>query len=635
MLTTALDYILVLAAVIVMLAGFARRPARVRQVVEESRRPADFGYFLSYILGHGRIVGGRPLAGIAHLAVFWGVGLPLVVIAFAQFPLVLPAGIAGLLSLVMDVLGLVVLAAGVYFLIRRLTSAPDLGAPRRVVVPLLLLLVIVLSGFVVEGARLRLTAAGYAWQSPVGWCCSSVLPASPLLMQAALRFHFFAVLLFVVLLPFTFMRHLLAASLNVLYRDRGHRGALTPAAGVVTENALLAGDRLFDAGQLLELDACVACGRCAENCPAALAGKVLNPRRVVQNLARCLEAAPVPAGGNIDASRLADAVSAEEMWACTGCMACVEHCPVLVRPLVKVIGLRRHEVQMHGRMPAEAVPMIRNLEIYGDVDGRGCAHRGDWAHGLDVPHLSERDVDAEMLLWVGCQGAFHPRYREVLRELVKILRAGGVRFGILGTEERCCGDAARRLGDENLFLSLARENMDVFNKYGVRRIVAVCPHGYNTLKNEYRELGADFEVWHAVECIADLIRNRRVTLRYPLEKSLAIHDPCYLGRVNGIYEPLRTVVRAVPGVRLTELPRNRERALCCGGGAGRMWLHEKPGQSINQLRAREIRECGVEAVGAACPFCLTMLEDGIGSLELESPPRVLDIVEIVAASMAD
>ena len=219
--------------------------------------------------------------------------------------------------------------------------------------------------------------------------------------------------------------------------------------------------------------------------------------------------------------------------------------------------------------------------------------------------------------------------------MVKIFKSGGIRFGILGKEELCCGDAARRLGDEEVFLDLAMKNIASFEKYHVKKIVTLCPHGFNTLKNEYKSLGGDFEVMHAIEFVLGLIKEKKISTRYPVAKRMTIHDPCYLGRVNHIYEPLRKVVRSVPGLDTKELRRNRENAFCCGGGGGRMWLHENIGENINNLRAEEIRESGVELVGTACPFCLTMLEDGIKSLEMEKQPKVMDLIEIVASSLEE
>jgi Fe-S oxidoreductase len=299
----------------------------------------------------------------------------------------------------------------------------------------------------------------------------------------------------------------------------------------------------------------------------------------------------------------------------------------------KIIGMRRSQVLTKGALPVEARPMIRNLEIYGDPQGSGTAYRGDWVFNRDAPLVSNARSAGEVLLWVGCSGAFHPDYQEVARAMAKILKAAQVSFGILGPQELCCGDPARRMGDEALFVDLARRNVSVLNHHHITRILALCPHCFNTLKNEYPRLGGHFEVVHAVEFILSLLEQRKIVLKYALSGKAAIQDPCYLGRVNKVYEPLRTIVQAFPGLECTELRRSREKGFCCGGGGGRMWLHENLGIRINQLRAQEISDAGVERVVTACPYCLTMLQDGVNSLGVERPPKVSDIVSMVASSI--
>jgi len=463
-------------------------------------------------------------------------------------------------------------------------------------------------------------------------------------MQFMIRIHFFLVLFFIAILPFTFMRHVAAGPLNVYYRKKGSRGQMKPAS---LEKGDIGAGRVSDFTwkQLLDAESCVACGRCDESCPASISGKPLSPRKVMRDIFTQMEDVSRRGTNPVQGSfpLLEDAITSDEIWACTTCMACVEQCPVFIEPTDKILDMRRYQVLGKGLMPTEARSMVRDLEIFADVNGKGLAHRGDWALNLGVPHISDKGLNPEILLWVGCSGAFHPRYQEATRAMVKILKAAKVRFGILGNEERCCGDAARRLGNEPLFLDLATKNMAVFRKYQIKKIVTLCPHGFNTLKNEYPALAdplssesrTDFEVIHAVEFVLQLIEQEKISLKYPVDKKMAIHDPCYLGRVNQIYEPLRAVCTSVPGVDLIELERNRENAFCCGGGGGRMWLHENLGENINALRAREIGKSGAQLVGVACPFCLTMLEDGISGLQMEAPPKVKDIIEIVAASLRE
>ena len=614
---TSLDALLFAVAVLALGKGLARRSSLWFAGRKEIRK-GSLSTLVGYLLGSGKILK-RPLQGSAHVFVFWGVVLPGLVVLVSQFRPRLPGTISNLLSLFLDLLGLAMLCALAFILVRRRTKREEAG-PKGTAVPALTLLGIVVTGFLAEGARLSVLGAGFSWQSPVGSVFSSVVPASPLLMQLMIRLHFFAVLFLMASLPFTFLRHLAAGSLNVYYKRRDPPGQLRSLS---VRGDVPGAERVNDFSwkQLLDADACVSCGRCEENCPAAIAQMPLSPRKVIQSIQDRMQAPLSP---------LEQSVSNDEIWSCTTCMACVEHCPVFVEPLDKIMDMRRYRVMGEGALPSEAKAVVRNLLLYKDVYGKGIAHRTDWAFNRGVPLLSE---ETEILLWVGCSGAFHPRYQETARAMVKILKAGGVRFGILGKEESCCGDPARRLGEESLFLETAEENIRRIKRHGFEKIVALCPHCYNTLKNEYPSVGGSFPVVHATEYVADLIRLNKIALKYSLPARLALHDPCYLGRGNGIYKPLREIGKAIPGVTLLELPRNRERGFCCGGGGGRMWLHEKPGKRINLLRAEEVVQSGAEVLGTACPYCLTMLEDGIKNLEAGKAPKVMDLVEIVASSI--
>ena len=632
---TAFDLLLIAIAIIIMATGFRKRWTAV-QLGRPERLARDPLGLIKYLFGHDKIMQNRK-AGWAHLLVFFGFFIPLVVIILSQFDFVMPVPVARLLSLLTELLGLAMLVGLVYFLLRRFGVAEP-RAPKRTIFPVMVLLFIIVTGFLAEGTRLAIVPAGFSWSSPVGWLISLTLPNSPLLMQVLIRLHFFALLVFVAALPFTFMRHLVASSQNVYYKRRGMRGAAMP----VSLEANSIGARTikdFTWKQLLESEACVSCGRCDDNCPASLADKPLSPRKVMQDILSQMERANRNGSKpqNEGIPLLEKAITGDEIWSCTSCMACVTHCPVFIEPLDKIIDMRRYQVMGEARLPAEARPMIRDLEIYGDVQGKGVAHRADWAMNREVPQLfqppAQTDSDVEMLLWVGCSGAFHPRNQETSRAMVKILKAAGIRFAILGKEELCCGDPARRLGDEILFQKLARANIDHFNRHQVKKIVTMCPHCLNTLKNEYPELGCKLEVVHATELVMDLIRENRIALKYPVADKMAIHDACYLGRYNQVYQPPRDICRAVPGTQLKETGRNRDSGFCCGGGGGRMWLHENIGQKINVVRAEEMAKTGIDLIGTACPYCLVMLDDGVKSLELEKTPKVADVIDIVAASL--
>jgi len=614
-----------------MLAGMEKRRA-LWKVGRDESVCGSWGVLVPYLLKHAKILK-KPFAGSAHLFLFWGFLFFLLIVIFGQFPVFLPPRPAHLVSLVLDVLGAAMLLGTAGFLVRRLRFQ-GVNQPGRALLPLATLLVILVTGFLAEGTRLAILPPACSWPSPIGWSFSLALPQSPFFMQLMIRVHFFAVLFFIAMIPFSSMRHLVAAPLNIFYRSLKPRGELQQ---VSLERGPLGATtvRDFSWKELLDAEACVSCNRCDENCPAFLSGKPLSPRNVIQKVLRQMEEINQP--GSVSAPALtpllAETITAEEIWSCTTCMACVEHCPILINPMEKIVGVRRSQVLTRGALPPEARPMIRNLEIYGDTQGSGVAYRADWVFNCDVPILGSGYPAGEILLWVGCSGAFHPDYQEVARSMAKILTAGQVRFGILGPQELCCGDPARRMGEEALFVDLARKNINVLDRYHITRILALCPHCFNTLKNEYPGLGGNFEVVHAVEFILSLLEQKRIVPKYAVFGRTAIHDPCYLGRVNQIYEPLRRIAQALPEIECTELGRAREKGFCCGGGGGRMWLHENLGRRINQLRAQEIADANLERVITACPYCLAMLQDGVNSLEGERPPKVSDIISLVAASI--
>jgi Fe-S oxidoreductase/nitrate reductase gamma subunit len=627
---TSFDLLLIALAFGIMALGLARRWSMWREKKPKGQS-GDWGGLISAVLGHGSILR-RPSVGGAHLAVFWGVVLPLAVIILAQFGFTISHAPAAALSFVQDLAGVALLIGTLYLLFRRM-GLKETTSPRGTLLPMVLMLVILVSGFLAEGARLSiLPPDGVPATSPFGWIVSFVSPASPLFMQMMIRLHFLAVLVFIATIPFTFMRHAVATPLNILHRKKGARAALTFPA---LEDGVIGAKTVNDLNwkQLLDAEACVACGRCDENCPAAISGKSLSPRKIVQDI----RAQVSQCGKNGDSPLLEDSINADDMWACTSCMACVEHCPASVEPLDKIIDMRRYQVMGEARLPSEARPMIRDLEIYGDAAGKGAAHKTDWAMHRDIPQLSQLSsqevADVEVLLWVGCSGAFHPRNLQTTQAMATILKAASVKFAILGKEEMCCGDPARRLGDEILYRKLAQANIDRFNHYQVKKIVTMCPHCMNTLKNDYPELGCRIEVVHATELVSELIRGGRIHMKYPVADTITIHDACYLGRYNQVYEPLREICKAVPGTELKEAKRSKDCGYCCGGGGGRMWLHEKGGKNINVVRAEEIAALEPELIGTACPYCLVMMDDGVKSLELEKTPKVADIIDIVADSL--
>jgi Fe-S oxidoreductase len=327
-----------------------------------------------------------------------------------------------------------------------------------------------------------------------------------------------------------------------------------------------------------------------------------------------------------------DVIAEEVVWACTTCGACMQECPVDIEHVDTIVDLRRNLVMGESRFPQEAGALLRNLENTSNPWGMSQSQRAGWAEGLDVRVLDEGEEAPEVLYWVGCAGAFDDRAKKIAQALARILAAADLSFAILGPRELCTGDPARRMGNEYLFQTLAEQNVQTLNGAKVTTIVANCPHCFNTLRNEYPEYGGRFEVLHHTELLARLVRQGRLKPAERVDALLAYHDPCYLGRHNGIYREPRGLLERIPGVRTVEMPRHAERGLCCGAGGARMWMEERIGKRINQERADEAASTGADAVGVACPYCLIMLDDGLRARG--DTVEVLDIAQVLARSVA-
>jgi len=296
----------------------------------------------------------------------------------------------------------------------------------------------------------------------------------------------------------------------------------------------------------------------------------------------------------------------------------------------KVVDLRRYLVLMEAKFPQEITPMFKNLETNYNPWAFGFASRGDWAKDLEVKLLSE-DKNVDILFWVGCSGSYDDRNKKVSQALVKILRAANINFGILGQEEKCCGEPARRMGNEYLGQMLIQENIEILKNYGVKKILFACPHGYNTFKNEYPQFGGEYQVYHHTDFILDLIQSGKIKITKKIDENITYHDSCYLGRYNGIYDSPREILKRILEGKIKEMERRREKSFCCGAGGGRMWMEENLGKRINQLRVKQAQETEAKTIASACPYCLTMLSDGIKEIGLEEKLEVNDIAELVAS----
>jgi Fe-S oxidoreductase/nitrate reductase gamma subunit len=591
--------------------------------------------------------------GIMHLFIVVGFCIPLAVVIITQCPFfALPLTFGSYFSCALDIIGLCALIGCLLAIVRRYVLKPDrLDNKPDDALALILVTALFLLGFVIEGFRIGITNPPNAIWNPVGLLMAKLLSAiglmgegsAPFLHHLTWRVHFFLLLGLVAYLPYSKLFHLVSSTLNIFLRSTGPKGALTPITdfetaetfGVTTINE-------FTWKQLLDLDACTRCGRCQDQCPAYLSEKPLTPKKLVQDLKNHLQSEEnilLGKNGKVESEQgltplIGSAITADELWACTSCMACMEQCPVFVEQIPKVVDLRRYLVMMESSFPSEVAGVFRNMEVNSNPWGIGLASRGDWAKSLNVPILSEaEDKDIDILYYVGCSGSFDDRNKKVAVAFVQVLQAAGVRFAILGAEEKCCGDSARRMGNEYLFQQLAQENIEAMKKYGVKKIVTTCPHGYNIIKNEYPQLGGTFEVYHHSEFLARLIAEGRLPLVNPVDQRITYHDSCYLGRYNGLYSEPRKVITSIAGAGLVEMDRAGERSFCCGAGGGRMWMEEHLGKRINHLRFEDALKTKADTIGTACPFCLTMLDDATKDKEMEESIKVQDITELIVQAL--
>ena len=454
--------------------------------------------------------------------------------------------------------------------------------------------------------------------------------------KAAWWAHLVAVYAFIAYVPHSKYLHMFAGPFNVLFRRSAPGGELESLDLEKSEVFGLEKPPDFTWKDNLDAFACMECGRCQDACPAFASGKPLSPKMIVFNQEKALLAGDKALVAK-KRDELADLVPATftegEIWTCTTCGACQKECPVEIEHIRKIVGARRSQVLMRSEFPQELNAFFRNMETNSNPWGLGFAKRAEWGEPLEVKHIKDAP-GAEYLFWVGCMGAYDDGGRGIAASLVKVLRAAGVVFGTLGAEEKCCGDSARRLGNEYLFQSLAQENIALFKAYGVRKIVTICPHGYNTLKHEYPKLGLrGIEVVSHVELIAGLIEGGRLALKPEASGPYTFHDPCYLGRHNGLLEEPRSVLRAALGGRPRELKRHGDDSFCCGAGGGLMWTEESLGKRINHLRADEVIASEAPLAAAACPFCLTMLRDGLKDKGREDV-AVKDIAQLVAERLS-
>ncbi len=443
--------------------------------------------------------------------------------------------------------------------------------------------------------------------------------------------HWGFVLFVMGIIGYTRYLHMVVSPFNIFLRSTSPKGALSPIELETAETFGASKITDFTWKQLLDLYACVICGRCQDACPAYASSKPLNPKDLIQDLKKhLLEIGPRLLKGEGEAGAIAgEVISKDTIWSCTTCRACMEVCPVANEQMNKIIELRRSLVLEQAQLPETLKGALKSMENRGHPWRGTTAARTDWASSLGVKELSV-DSDADVLFYVGCTTALDERCQKIAVAMAKILDAAGVKFAIMGGEESCCGDPARRTGNEYLFQLQVERNIETFRKYGVKEIVTACPHCFNTLKNEYPQFGGDFEVIHHTQLIAYLLREGKLKLKPATDdsKRVTYHDPCYLGRYNDIYEEPREILASIPMLKFTEMDRSKRNSFCCGGGGGRSWM-EEPGTKISHLRTDDAIKTQAKILALACPFCMIMLEDAVKAKEIGETLQVMDIAELI------
>ena len=613
------------------------------------------------VLGQAKVlqsVSARDRAGLAHLAIFWGflsflLSYLLFIFADSAWPplserVLTPLGVT-VFAAYLDVLAALLIAVVCWAAARRWIAAPprlSFDLTRRPEAAAILAAVAALMALsLISGAALSASGdAGPHARSPVSGAIGAGLGALGLgeggasaMHAAAWWLHLCVILGFGVYIPLSKHAHVLGAPASFFMRSLGAPSALSTPDLETAESFGAGAVRDFSRKQLIDGYACAVCGRCTEACPAAAAGRTLSPMHVVVGLRDHLaEAGPaLAAGAGGEPELIGPRVPTEAVWDCLTCGACVAECPVGVEHVGTIVDMRRHLVLERGEMPDGAREALTSLETRGHP-WRGTPHsRADWAEGLGVPTLAERP-DAEHLLWVGCTAALETRSRSVARSLARVLLRAGVDFAILGEEERCTGDPARRMGNEYLYQVLARANIEALRARSVRRIITLCPHCMNVMRNEYPALGGEFEVVHYTEIVARLIDSGALAVAAaPEPVSAAYHDSCYLGRHNGVYDEPRRIARAIPGLELTEMEHSRRRGFCCGAGGGRMWMEDGAEGRVDALRADQFIATGAETVIVSCPFCLQMLGGALPGRPGGADRRAVDLIELVDAAAGD
>jgi Fe-S oxidoreductase len=594
-------------------------------------------------------------AGIGHLFMMWGF---LFFVTYYFFFIIIASGfgISGMehnsvyvvYCWIMDFVAPFVVIGALWGIIRRFFFHPARLEGQRTWESLIILITVLLHPITHIGkiatqiaAKVPPGAQGMANPPLSNLVANLYANANPATIQNWHTFWFWShwafVLVVLAIIAYTRYFHMFAAVINDMMLPK-RKGELNPIDLKDTKTFGVNRVDNFTQRQLFDTYACVVCGYCQDACPANFTKKPLNPRLIVRDVKSNLKtngplllnkkepSLPLIGGGK------EGSISEDALWSCTTCYACMEVCPVYIEHVPKIIEMRRHLVQMESKFPPELLNLFENMEQRSNPWGIAPADRGKWAADLNVQPFEAGKT--EYLFYVGCFGSFDARAKHVTAAIARILDAAGVTWGILGKDEKCCGDSLRRLGNEYVFDRMARENIKQYQDKGVTKIITECPHCFTVLKNDYPQYGAKFEVIHHTELIQQLLKDGKLKLNGTVDLGkMVIHDSCYLGRHNNIYEAPRAAITAATGKAPLEMERNHKRGFCCGAGGGRMWLEESLGSRINIERTEEALKKDPQTICVACPYCMTMFADGLKDKGADSKVHVLDIAEIVAKAL--
>ncbi|HXX79342.1 MAG TPA: (Fe-S)-binding protein [Ktedonobacteraceae bacterium] len=683
---TGITLFTIRAGELITLLVKARREDRTDHIEDR------IGQFFLVVLGQSQVLR-DPIPGIAHFFTFWGfivIMLGLLNLMLQAFGLTLPIlGDSHAFAVLLDLFIIFVAIALCVFAFRRAVIRPKqlssfLHGPWDGMIILGLIFLILITIVLVETFAYA-ASGGAAWSLFGMWFgpyVSGLGTATNLILYRIFWFaHMIVFFSFLVYLPRSKHLHLMATPFNVFFSNYAPKGALPLMENLEErEDYGVSKPEQFTWKQLLDGYACTECGRCNNVCPATNTDKPLFPKEIILGVKEALfvESSQI-LGENTIWSRLGVAgvksdetavekaahhesmvggiITNDALWACTTCRACMEICPVAIEHVPKIVDMRRYLVMEESDFPTEVTSLFNNIERNSNPWEISNDKRAEWAAELDIPLMAE-NPDADVLYWVGCMGSFDERNKKVATSVAKILKAAHINFAILGPEEACTGDPARRIGNEYLWQMMAQQNIETLDGYGFNRlkaqnghnghasangsgtvvkhrtILTACPHCFNTIQNEYPQLGGDYEVVHHTTFINDLLANQSIMLPEGFDKrKLTYHDPCYIGRYNDVYDEPRQVLKVLNSNGISEMHRNKKKSFCCGGGGGRAWMEETTGKRINQSRVNEALDTGASVLAAACPFCITMFDDGIKGVEAEEKMHTEDIAEIVVQAM--